>query len=185
MQRIIITLIMIALGSQTGFASEIFFESAVQIKKNNQSVFMPLPAGQSLPMQAGESAFILTSQNIPVLIYAIQNKDSKITLEDSNVSAAIQEYLTPNLQKATHEIIEGLRKTEALIQKRDLSQAVTIVTALKEKYQNIPSVLFMSGTVHYLMNKKSSAIEDLQKGLMIDSNNESAKKLLAQLKGSL
>lgn len=165
-------------------ASEVVFESNVQFKKNEQTNFESLKAGESLNLKSGESALIITPQNIPLLVYAIQKDGSKITVADSNVSTALAEKLQPSLQKATAEIIEGLRKAEALIQKRDFSQAASITALLKEKYQNISSVLFMSGTIFYLMNNKASAVEDLQSGLRLDPNNEPAKKLLGQLKGS-
>ncbi len=165
-------------------ASEVIFQSNVQFKKNEQTNFESLNAGESLNLKSGESAFIITPQNIPLLVYAIQKDGSKITVADSNVSTAIAEQLQPSLQKATTEIIEGLRKAEALVQKRDFSQAASITSSLKEKYRNISSVLFMSGTVFYLMNNKTSAVEDLQNGLRLDPNNEPAKKLLGQLKGA-
>lgn len=165
-------------------ASEIVFESNVQFKRNNQANFESLKAGDSLSLKSGENAFVITPQNIPVLVYSVQKEGSKITIADSNITTALLEQLQPSLQKATNEIIDGLRKAETLVQKREISQASSITSTLKEKYRNISSVLFMSGTIFYLMNNKASAIEDLQNGLRLDPNNEPAKKLLIQLKGS-
>lgn len=165
-------------------AGEVIFESDVQVKKNAQNSFENLKAGQSLPLQAGDSFFVITPQNIPLLIFSPSKTNAKFVVADTNISTALQEQLQPVVQKATTEIIDGLRRTEALIQKKDYQQAATIVVSLKSKYPNISSLLFMSGTLNYLTNNKSAAVEDLQRGLSLDPGNEPAKKLLAQLKGA-
>jgi len=165
-------------------AAELVFESDVQIKKNEQNSFETIKAGQSLPLQAGDNVFVMTSQNLPLLVVAPSKNNSKIVVSDTNMTAALQEHLQPIVQKATMEIVDGLRKAETLIQKKDYTQASTIILSLKSKYKDISSLLFMSGTISYLMNNKSAAMEDLQKGLIIDPANEPAKRLLAQMKGA-
>lgn len=165
-------------------ATEVVFESDVKVKRGDQNSFEDIKAGQSLPLIAGESVFALNSQNMPVLIVAPAKDKARVVVADSNMSTAIQAHLQPTLQKATSEIVDGLRKAEILIQKKDFTQASTIILSLKSKYTDISSLLFMSGTLAYLQNNKSSAIEDLSRGLQLDPNNEPAKKLLAQLKGA-
>lgn len=170
----------------TGFeaqAADLIFESDVQIKKNDQNSFENLKAGQGFALEPGDNVFVMTPKNLPLLIVAPMKDNAKVVIPDTNMSAALQEQLQPTLQKATSEIIDGLRKAENLIQKKDFPQASAILLSLKSKYKDISSLLFMSGTLAYLMNNKSSAVDDLQKGLALDPTNESAKKLLTQLKG--
>ena len=164
-------------------AADLVFESDVQIKKNDQTSFEPIKAGQSFEISPGDNIFVMTPKSLPLLIVAPAKDKAKVVITDSNMSAALQEQLQPTLQKATSEVIDGLRKAEALIQKKAYPQASAILLALKGKYKDISSLLFMSGTLAYLMNNKSSAVDDLQRGLALDPSNESAKKLLAQLKG--
>lgn len=174
----------VILFAHSAHATDVVFESDVQIKRNDQNSFENLKAGQSISLNAGESVFALNNQNMPVLIIAPVKDKGRVVVADSNISLAIQAQLQPSLQKATGEIIDGLRKAEGLIQKKDFTQASAIILSLKSKYKDISSLLFMSGTLSYLQNNKSAAIEDLQRGLSLDPNNEPAKKLLAQLKGT-
>ncbi len=174
----------VILCAQATRATDVVFESDVQIKRNDQNSFENLKAGQSIPLNAGDSVFALNGQNMPVLIVAPVKDKGRVVVADSNMSLAIQSQLQATLQKSTSEIIDGLRKAEGLIQKKDFNQASTIILSLKSKYKDISSLLFMSGTLSYLQNNKSAAIEDLQRGLSLDPNNEPAKKLLTQLKGT-
>jgi hypothetical protein len=164
-------------------SADLVFESDVQIKKNDQNAFASLKAGEGMVLEPGDNVFVMTKKNLPLLIVAPMKDNAKIVVPDSNMSAALQDQLQPTLQKATSEIVDGLRKAETLIQKKDFSQASAILLSLKGKYKDISSLLFMSGTLAYLMNNKSSAVDDLQRGLALDPSNESAKKLLTQLKG--
>lgn len=172
-----------ALTTMEAKSADLVFESDVQIKKNDQTSFESLKAGQGFILEPGDNVFVMTPKNLPLLIVAPLKDNAKIVVPDTNISAALQEQLQPTLQKATSEIVDGLRKAETLIQKKDFPQASAILLSLKSKYKDISSLLFMSGTLAYLMNNKSSAVEDLQKGLALDPSNESAKKLLSQLKG--
>lgn len=164
-------------------AADLIFESDVQIKKNDQNSFESIKAGEGIPLEPGDNIFVMTKKSLPLLVVAPMKDNAKVVIPDSNMSTALQEQLQPTLQKATSEIVDGLRKAETLIQKKDFPQASAILLSLKSKYKDISSLLFMSGTLAYLMNNKSSAVEDLQKGLALDPTNESAKKLLTQLKG--
>lgn len=174
----------LVLFAHAASATDVVFESDVQIKRHDQNTFQPLKAGESIPLKSGDSVFALNSQNMPVLILAPAKEKGRVVVADSSISTALQAQLQPTLQKATSEIIDGLRRAEALIQKKDYTQASTIILSLKSKYKDISSLLFMSGTLSYLQNNKSAAVEDLSAGLRLDPNNEPAKKLLAQLKGT-
>jgi len=165
-------------------ATDVVFESDVQFKRNNQNAFEPLKAGQSISLNSGDNVFALNGQNMPVLIVAPAKDKARVVVADSNISVALQAQLQPTLQKAISEIVDGLRRAENLIQKKDYVQASAILFSLKSKYKDISSLLFMSGTLSYLQNNKTVAIEDLTRGLQLDPNNEPAKKLLAQLKGT-
>lgn len=167
----------------SAYAEQVSFESEAQYKKNLQDSFSNLPVGESIQLRSGESILGLTKAGIPLLIVSTSNDNSKIFISDANLNSLIQDRLQPLIESSTSEIIDVLRKAEVLIQKRDYSQALSLINPIKQKYKNISSLLFMSGTIFYLMNNKTSAIEDLQNGLKIESNNEPAKKLLAQLKG--
>lgn len=180
---IICALVASILAPQFLFAADVTFESDVRIKKEDQSAFQPLKGGTPLRLETGESALVSTSQGLPMLIYSIKDKRSKIQIDDANLNVLAQDQLRPALEKATNEIISGLQKVEAAIQRRDYDQALALVTPLKAKYPNIAAVQFASGSANYLTNRKSDAINDLEKGLANDPDNAAAKKLLAKLKG--
>jgi len=164
-------------------AEEISFESDVSYKKNDQQEFTEVKSGEKIELSRGDNAFVTTKQGIGIFILSPEKSDAQIVIPDTSVNQSIFEQLRPTLEKDTSEIVDGLRKTEALVQKRDYNQASQIILALKQKYKNISSILFMNATIRYLLNDKNAAIEDLTKGLEIDPTNESAKKLLSQLKG--
>jgi len=176
-------LIFIFLNCLQALAEEISFESNMLVKKGDQNNYEQLKAGDKIQLSQGESLMAFSSQNVPLLIYSTSSKTSQIRILDTNLSVAMVQLLQPQLQKSTNEILDVVRKVESLIQKRDYTQASQLIVPLREKYKDVSSVLFLSGTVRYLMNDKAQAIDDLQKGLAIDPNDENAKKLLAKLKG--
>lgn len=165
-------------------AAEISFESDVKIKKPGDGVFSDLKGGTSTSLPDGESLMILTPRGMPMLLHSLSSDRSKTVVTDANLEAAFAERIQPALDRSVNSIVDGVRRAEVLIQKKDYLQARTLVNDLKSRYPRISAVLFMSGTIHYLMNNKASAIEDLEKGLQIDPQNESARKLLAQMRGT-
>lgn len=180
---LILSALFLILESTPVYAGKITFESDVKVKKTEQSNFEDLKAGDSFTLNSGDQVFAITKQGLPLLIFSPSSKNSNLVVQSVSLNAAMTEQLQPTLNKATNEVIDGLRKAESFMQKRDYTQATTVTNQLKQKYGNISSVLFLSGTLNFLMNNKSTAIEDLQKGLAIDPSNEAAKKLLSQLKG--
>lgn len=166
-------------------AEEITFDSNIKFKKNDATEFTELKAQQPLVLAAGEKALISTNDGIPFLIFSSQNSNAKINIPSSQISMVALEQTTPFLEKTTSDIIEGVRKVDNLISKRDYALALTTVTVLKEKYKGLSTILFLSGTANYLNNNKQAAIKDLEGGLSIQPENSSAKKLLEKIKKEL
>lgn len=164
-------------------ASELRFESDVKMKQLDQPAFSTVKAGETINLKAGDATLMVSKKGLPVLIFIPGSSDAKLLLKDSHFDDALREQLSPSLDTATNEIVTGLRKAETLIHKKEIGQALTVVNALKAKYKNVSSVLFMSGTLAYLQNDKAGALTDLEKGLEIDPQDEAAKSLLLRLKG--
>lgn len=165
------------------YAAWVSFEEEVRIKRPDQVSLEKFDQGKKLELNAGETVFILTKEGLPVILTSPLSKDSHLSVASPHLKYILAEQLRPSLETSTNIIIKELRRAEALIQKKDLTQAQSVILPLKEKYPDISSILFMSGTVNFLLNSKSAAIEDLSRGLQIDPDYEPAKKLLAQLKG--
>jgi hypothetical protein len=176
---------MLLLFSSTLCAEEITFDTNVKYKKNEATEFVELKAQQPLFLKAGDKAFVNTNDGIPFIVFSSQNSSSKINIPNSQISLVALEQTTPFLEKTTSDIIEGVRKVDNLISKRDYALALTTVTVLKEKYKGLSTVLFLSGTANYLNNNKQAAIKDLEGGLAINPENSSAKKLLEKIKKEL
>lgn len=169
---------------QAALAQVISFESDVRYKKLEDSKYIDLKSNQNLTLKKGENALILTKTGIPVLVYTPIDTDSTLKITESNLQALMQEQMQTSLNAAANEVVDGIRKVEGLLQKREYQQALVGITQLKGKYPRIATVLFLSGTVQYLSNNKPAAIEDLTAGLIIDPQNAAAQKLLSELKGS-
>ncbi len=169
-------------STSVSFSQTIQFEQNSRIKKENQNVFQDVKAGDKISLKPSESIFVITEKNLPIVVLNPGSKSSTLTITESNLSSMLQEQLQPSLNAATNEIVNELRKAENLIQQKNYSQALTGVNQLKAKYQGISSVYFISGTIYYLLNNRNAAIEDLEKGLKIEPNQDAATKLLAKLK---
>ena len=166
-------------------AEEITFDTNIKYKKNDSVEFVELKAQQPLILEAGDKALVNTIEGIPFLVFSAQNSSSKINIPHSQISLMALEQAAPFLEKTTSDIIEGVRKVDNLIGKRDYGTALTAVTVLKEKYKGQSTILFLSGTANYLSNNKQAAIKDLEGGLAINPDNSSAKKLLEKIKKEL
>ena len=165
-------------------AQEISFESDVRYRKAEENNFSDLKKSETLKIKKGENALIISKTGLPILIYSPIDENSQVKISEAQMQTIMKEQLQTDLNSSTNEIIDGLRKTEALLQKREFSQALISISNLKNSYPRISSVLFLSATVQYLSNNKATAIEDLNAGLAIDPQNTSAQKLLSELKGS-
>lgn len=185
--KILLPILFVTFAASLGLrarAAELVFESDTKAKKSNQSQFQTIHAGEAIPFDSSDPLLVITQKGLPILFYCPNSKSAKATILDADVSTALQEELRPTLQMQTNEIITQLRRAESLIQKKDYNQALSVITVLKEKYKEISPILFMSGTIYYLLNNKPLAIEELQKGLALDPQDDSAKRLLTQLKGA-
>jgi len=182
-QKIILALLLVLFGVHAQ-AAELVFESDAKVKKSAQLQFQTIRAGEAVPFDSGDPILAITQKGLPILFYCPNSKSAKATILDADLSVALQEELRPTLQMQTTEIVTQLRRAESLIQNKDYNQALTLVTTLKAKYKDIAPILFMSGTIYYLLNNKPLAIEELQKGLALDPQDDSAKRLLTQLKGA-
>lgn len=172
------------ISSVPAFGAEIIFDADTRVKMSGAQNFSDQKAGTSIELKPGSDILILSKKNFPMIIMTPQSGSSKVKITDGLMEQVLTEQIQPAVQSATSDILKELKKTELLIQKRELNQALAIVTVLKQKYKNISSILFMSGTVFYLLNNKTNAIEDLEAGLKLDPTDEAAKKLLERLKGA-
>ncbi len=164
------------------FATTVVFESDVRVKREGQSSFEVQKKDSPLSLKNGDSALVSTSQGLPLLIVTPKDEKSQIRVSDSDLSTVTRDQLQPALQAATSEIVDGLRKAEALIQRRDYEQALQTTSGLKAKYPRLSSILFTDATANYLSNNKAAAIESLERGLELEPSNASATKLLKKLK---
>lgn len=175
-------LLTLIFGISQSYAQTIQFEQNSRVKKENQNIFQDVKAGDKIVLKPSESLFVITEKNLPLVVLNPSSKASTLTVTESNLSSMLQEQLQPALNAATNEIVNELRKAENLIQQKNYSQALTGVNQLKTKYQGVSAIYFISGTIYYLLNNRNAAIEDLEKGLKIEPNQDAATKLLAKLK---
>lgn len=169
--------------SSFAFAATLNLQTNAQVRKLDESVFAEKKSGDSLQLEPGESILIVPQKSVP-LIYTVASPNATVTISDANVSEALSEKIQEPVEKATNEIVSRMTEAQIHIQKRNYSQAAAIVSDLKQKYPRVSAVRFLSGTIQYLNNNKVAAAEDLQIGLQIEPNNEAAKKLLGQIKGT-
>lgn len=164
-------------------ATTVNLQTNAQVRRLNENNFVEKKSGESVEISSGESLLIIPNKSVP-LIYTSSAPNSVVTITDTNVASALAETIQEPVEKATNEIVSRMTEAQIHIQKKNYSQAASIVSDLKQKYPRVSAIRFLSGTVHYLNNNKAAAAEDLQVGLQIDPNNESAKKLLGQIKGT-
>lgn len=166
------------------YASELQFDGDVLIKETDKNEFEKITSGQSFTIKKDSSYFILSAQNIPLLLVTKSDVNSQILLTNQDFAKIFDEKTNKIIDEKTNAILNSLRKAEALLLKKDFGQALTVLNQTKEKHNNISAVLFLSGTLNSLMNNKKMAIEDLEKGLLIDPQNLSAQNMLKKLKES-
>ena len=181
-QIISVLTFIISLGSSAQ-AQTISFESSVRYKKVEDATYMDLPDNANMQIKKGEGTIVVTRSGMPILVYVPFDSKSNLKITDAQLQQLLQEQLQGTINQIANNVIDGIRKTEGFLKKRDLPQALINSSQLKQKYPRIASVLFLSATVQYLNNNKPGAVEDLTEGLKIDPSNESANKLLRELKG--
>lgn len=164
--------------------AELQFESDVRIKKTDQSEFVTLKSGDKFQVNSGDNFLIINTENFPMLVIAAKNDNSQITITNKDFQQMIDEQIARTLSSRTSEILDGLRKAESFLIKKDFNQALTTATQLKEKYPFIAPVLFLRATTLSLMSNNKEALTDLEKGLEIDPKNSSAIHLQKKIKES-
>lgn len=171
---------MLSLQSQ---AQKILFEQKARFKSEESSQFEDLKPGDILDLKKSKSWFVISEKGLPFVIVQPSSKNSEIKLSENHLDELMLESVSPEVNRMVSEILIGLRKAEGLMQRQNYVQALNLVTPLKEKYKRISTILFLSGSLHFLLNNKTSSIEDLEAGLKIDPSYEPAQKLLQKLKG--
>lgn len=163
---------------------EISFESESKIKKEDQAEEQTLKSGEVLQLKNNESIYAVTQKGIPLLIVSPKNENSKMTVLDAQLEHLLKDKLTENLNNAVNDILSGLRQVDILIFKRDYTRALAITNQLKLNYKNVADIYFTNATLLHLTNNKTAAVEDLEKGLLLNPKNLVAQELLNKLKGN-
>lgn len=163
-------------------AFDIQFDVKSQYQKNNQSQFQDLEANTVLSLSDQESALVTTSNSLPILIYGVSSQNSKMEINQNTLKALTLNSLKIETEAQVNQTISTIRKAEFLIQKRNYAQALDELNQGVNQNKNISELYFLRGTVQYLLKNNELAKVDLQKGLEISPNHETARKLLNQLK---
>lgn len=165
------------------FGATVDFESPAQVKTLDADHFTAYNAGQKLELKSGDGYLILTENQLPLILFSANSSDAKLKLDSAQANAVYQEAVQPYMDKKLNEILSEINNVQSLIQKRDYSSAGAQIKILKEKYPRLATVYFLSGTIGFLSNSKTQALEDIEKGLKIDPSNEAAKRLRDKLRG--
>lgn len=174
-----VLLIYLSLSAQT-----LSFDTDIEYKKNQDTVFTELKLGQTIKLVPGDFVFAETKDNLPILILAAKSDKTSIKVTNADIRRYFLKKLSEQVNADVSEIIEVIRKSEILMQKREYTQAINILNPAREKFPNNSEVLFLSGTLNYLLNNKNLAKDELEKGLAINPKNTAAQKLLESIKRS-
>jgi hypothetical protein len=165
------------------FAATVSFESPAQVKTLDADHFTAYGAGQKLDVKSGEGYLILTDNQLPLILFSANSADAKLKLDSAQANAVYQQAVQPYMDKKLNEILSEINNVQSLIQKREYNSAGAQIKILKEKYPRLATIYFLSGTIGFLSNNKTLALEDIEKGLTIDPTNEAAKRLRDKLRG--
>lgn len=165
------------------FGATIDFESAAQVKALDVDHFTAYGAGQKLEVKSGEGYLILTDNQLPLILFSANSPNAKLKLDSAQPNAVYQQAAQPYMDKKLNEILSEINNVQSLIQKREYNAAGAQIKILKEKYPRLATIYFLSGTIGFLSNNKTLALEDIEKGLLIDPTNEAAKRLRDKLRG--
>lgn len=160
---------------------EIELAMNAKVKNSEDEKFIDKKSGETIELNAGNILFIVPEKQLPFILVGENPSSKKIVLNSIDLSETFAEVIDQKIQLATDVVISEMKKIEHLLKKKDYSGAQGRVSSLKHQYPKISQVLFLSATVSYLANNNTQAIEDLNRGLAIDPNDESAKQLLKKL----
>ncbi len=163
-------------------AVEVRTEMNTNFRRSGQVQSEALPSGQSMTMVEGEQVIFSGENQLPLLVIAAGSEKSVVTIKKDTSQELVREATYKGINNAVSEIVAKLLNVEVMIKNRRFAEAKNLLQDLKEKYPQISSVHFASGTTNFLMNNRAVAIADLEKGLTIDPENSDAKKLLERIK---
>lgn len=182
MVRLLLLVLLLMLVESPSQAVTFSVDSTTKIKKIN-SPEETLSAGNSFEIKKNESVLVMPEESLPVLIVSPGNDQSILALSSIDLKSLTDNYFAKTLNQQTNEIISGLRKAEVAMGQRDYVLANSVLVPLKQKYPFVASLYFMIASIDYLLKNKTSAIDNLQKGLALDPQDLQAKKLLTDLTG--
>lgn len=152
-----------------------------KVKTAQDDKFTDKKSGDVIDLNNGDIIFVVPEKQLPMILVGANPNVKKVTINPIDVSESFSDVVNLKVQEATDNIVSEIKKIELLIKKQDISGAQGRVSSLKLQYPKISQVLFLSATISYLSNNKDQAIEELNKGLAIDPNDESAKQFLKKL----
>lgn len=181
--RLITVFVFIALFSRLSLALDIKVPANSLYKKSGEDSFATADSATTIPLPANSSILLKTPNNLPLLIYHPANDNSKVEISDGDLKQISETALEPRLNQALNELTSANLEIQKLIQRKNYSEALSQLNRLKSKYPQVALVHFLEGTLHYLQNDKTLAIQALERGLLIQPDNTEAQTLLKQLKG--
>jgi tetratricopeptide (TPR) repeat protein len=166
-------------------ALEIKTEADTVYKKAGESATMILKKEDALKLENGDQVLFTGENQVPVLVVAPGKTNSTVVLTNEQQEQLMREATRKTVNNSVSEIVSKLVNLENLIKARNFPVAQTVIADLKTKYPQVAAVYFASGTTNFLLNKKTMAAADLEKGLELEPENPEAKKLLQRIKGGL
>lgn len=171
----------LCLFSSQANAVQLQSEIELRVKKESSAEFNLIKAGETLEIQKGETVYAVPSIGLPFFILVPSSQDAKFQLASGDVSSMAQTQVAEVVGKTVHDVITGLRKAETFMSKREYTQGLSVLAPLKQRYPQVAEIFFLSASLNYLNKNKNAALDDVQKGLAIVPEDESAKKLLTSL----
>lgn len=166
-------------------AVEIKTEADTTYKRAGDTNPLILKKEEALKLDSGDQILFTGENKIPVLVVAPSKSNSTVVLTNEQQDQLMKEATQKTINRSVTEIVTKLVNLENLIKTRNFSVAQNVITDLKAKYPNVAAVHFASGTTNFLMNKKTLAAADLERGLQLEPENPEAQKLLQRIKGGL
>jgi tetratricopeptide (TPR) repeat protein len=184
MEKYLFYFLIVQIYSVPIWAVELQFESIMKIKKNDVNEFLEVGPQAPLTLKKGESALISHPLGLPVLVIVPKEESSKLTITSNELLNLTDLQVAKVVNQRVNEILIEMRKAESFVNKKNYTQALAVLQNLKNKYDQIAPIYFMSATVSYLLNDRKSAIDELEKGLKLQPEDQVAKNLLEKLKAN-
>lgn len=182
MRKILVSNILV-IAPTLSFAVEIQPSIGSSYRLSDQKDFTKADPKKTFTLDGADYALITNESHLPILVLNPKSSKAVIEIPETDNKEVINNLLSPHINQAVNEIIDGTLSAQILIQKKNYEQALRITSDLQKKYAEVANLYFLEGTIHYLMNNKSLAISKLEHGLTIAPENSQGKILLKQLKG--